>query len=134
MRLFFTQDSEGAHGVKRSHVGRFNGRGGFQGNCLQYDRGPAAKQDCYERFVAEIGFKCGSTFSGGIVMAPAYVQETEKISISIPSSLVEIVDYLSEAKGYSRSGFIRKAVENQILLELKSRTVLEQVYHGVFGE
>lgn len=66
-------------------------------------------------------------------MSPDYVQETEKISISLPSSLIEILDHLCEANGFSRSGLIRVALENQVLIALKDRDILQAVYNKAMG-
>ena len=63
-----------------------------------------------------------------------YVNQAEKVSISLPSSMLEIIEHLTDERGYSRSGFIRKAIENQLLVELKTKQTLEELYHTVFGK
>lgn|GEM_PF-5774094 len=64
-------------------------------------------------------------------MSPDFAYETEKISITLPSSLIEIIDHLAESRGYSRSGFIRIAIENQVLIQTKDRDILQAVYDKV---
>ena len=61
-----------------------------------------------------------------------YVRETEKISVTLPIGLIEILERLKEERGYSRSGFIRKAVEHQILVEFKNQAMVEGVYRDLF--
>ena len=61
-------------------------------------------------------------------MEPEYKYTTEKVSISLHSSLVELLADHCERHGYSKSGFIRKAVENQLLSEVNKKPILEHLY------
>jgi len=61
---------------------------------------------------------------------PEYEYTTEKVSISLHSSLVELLRDHCERHGYSKSGFIRKAVENQLLSEVNKKPILEQLYRN----
>lgn len=58
---------------------------------------------------------------------------TEKIGVSLPSSLVELLDDHCDQNGYSRSGFVKKSVENQLLSESKKRPIFEYLYQRFAG-
>jgi len=67
------------------------------------------------------------------MQTPEYENRTEKISISLPSSLVELVDDHCNQNGYSRSGFMKKSVENQLLSEMKKKPLLDFVYQRMMA-
>jgi len=57
-----------------------------------------------------------------------YENRSEKISASLPISFLEIVEDHCDRHGYSRSGFIKKALENQLLSELNKKPIWEYLY------
>ncbi|HXV65344.1 MAG TPA: ribbon-helix-helix domain-containing protein [Vicinamibacteria bacterium] len=57
---------------------------------------------------------------------------TEKVAITIPKDLLEMVDALSSEKGISRSKFISSLIREKLLQQRNSH--LKEVYDRVFSD
>lgn len=54
--------------------------------------------------------------------------KTERISISLPGWLIDVLDKVCGMKDFSRSCFIKRAIRHYILHQLDSLTLWDEVY------
>jgi len=62
-------------------------------------------------------------------------KNTENISISLPSDMIELLEEFCDRKDFSKSGFIRRAIKKYMFLQSCDDKILwDQLYHLMIDE